>query len=129
MLARQCGRAKRLIDLYDQLMTPATAPIDPSVPINWQPQVLGFNREYELAREQLKLTDRVLGSGQFGKVIYAKLQLDENELEVAVKVPLNGQSPSEQKALLDEMKVMIHVGGHQNVLALIGVVTKHITKG
>jgi serine/threonine protein kinase len=82
----------------------------------------------------------LLGEGQFGKVFRGTLTAHPGvsdkaaavrlaPLPVAVKVPRNGRSVRDQKALLDELKIMIAIGQHVNVLGLIGAVTKNMTKG
>jgi hypothetical protein len=48
---------------------------------------------------------------------------------VAVKIPLNGRNYRDMKALLDELKVMTHIGHHVNVLQFIGGVTKYVARG
>lgn len=48
---------------------------------------------------------------------------------VAVKAPRNGMDYEHQRALLSELKMMIFIGRHPNVLGLIGAVTKHMVKG
>ena len=43
-------------------------------------------------------------------------------------MPLDGKQPQHQEALLDEAKLMIHIGSHPNVLSLVGAITKLIVK-
>lgn len=38
-------------------------------------------------------------------------------------------NPEHQKALLDELKIMIYIGRHINVLCLVGCVTRQMVKG
>lgn len=49
-------------------------------------------------------------------------------MDVAIKSPRDGRNVTHQKALADELKVMIAVGVHPNVLGLIGAVTKKMTR-
>jgi serine/threonine protein kinase len=41
----------------------------------------------------------------------------------------DGMNPEHQKALLSELKIMIYIGNHINVLRLIGAVTKRMVSG
>jgi hypothetical protein len=123
--------------------------LDPKLPINKQADQLPYNPKYELARERLTTNEvvlfqrlvhlpvvQVIGHGQFGRVYRGQLMRGARVsdvaatelLEVAVKKPLAGRSIQHQKALLDELKVMIAIGTHCNVLALVGAVTKHIAR-
>uniref|UniRef100_A0A8C6NI94 Vascular endothelial growth factor receptor 3 n=1 Tax=Nothobranchius furzeri TaxID=105023 RepID=A0A8C6NI94_NOTFU len=73
------------------------------------------------------LTGKVLGHGAFGKVIEASIygtgkssSLDT----VAVKMLKDGATASEHKALMSELKILIHIGNHVNVVNLLGACTK-----
>lgn len=49
-------------------------------------------------------------------------------LKVAVKAPRDGRNVNHQKALADELKIMVAIGIHPNVLCLIGAVTKQMSR-
>lgn len=45
---------------------------------------------------------------------------------VAIKTPSDGRNYEHQKALLDELKIMLYLGRHVNVLGFVGYVTEHM---
>ena len=73
-----------------------------------------------------------LGSGAFGRVVKAEaigLQKAQEPVTVAVKmVRLNADAAAIQ-SLVSELKIMIHLGSHLNVVNLMGACTKDISKG
>jgi len=68
---------------------------------------------------------RLLGQGEHG-IIYKGL-IFESQMEVAVKT--SRQSAASIKQLLSEIKILIHVGKHGNVLNLIAANTCELNKG
>jgi len=68
---------------------------------------------------------RQLGQGEHGLIYKGKLV--ESETEVAVKT--SRHSTSSIKQLLSEIKILIHVGKHENVLSLIAANTSEMQKG
>lgn len=86
----------------------------------------------------------MLGSGEFGIVykgsvtvqeesIYYflaenSLSIPEKLLEVAVKT-CKSASVTTLKGLLSEIKVMSHLGKHENIVSLVGAYTKELQKG
>uniref|UniRef100_A0A914UPN7 receptor protein-tyrosine kinase n=1 Tax=Plectus sambesii TaxID=2011161 RepID=A0A914UPN7_9BILA len=143
---RQRDQSRQLKELYDQLLDSSLAgpakqraleQLDPNIPLNRQADDLPYDPKYELPRDFLQL-EQALGEGQFGKVLKGTLSAHpgvsdkaavRHPLPVAIKVPRNGRSVRDQKALLDELKIMIAIGQHVNVLGLIGAVTKLMAKG
>lgn len=78
---------------------------------------------------------QLLGGGQFGQVFFGELRKTRvtdasaasDTIDVAIKAPRDGRNVNHQKALADELKVMIAIGTHPNVLCLIGAVTKQMS--
>ena len=73
-----------------------------------------------------------MGSGAFGRVVKAEavgLIKDESVTTVAVKMVRSKFNIESLEALVTELKVMIHIGSHLNVLNLLGACTKNISKG
>ncbi|XP_070692558.1 vascular endothelial growth factor receptor 3 [Pempheris klunzingeri] len=102
--------------------------MDPGeVPLDEQCEYLPYDSsQWEISRDRLRL-GKVLGQGAFGKVIEASIcgtgkskSLDT----VAVKMLKDGATASEHKALMSELKILIHIGNHLNVVNLLGACTK-----
>lgn len=73
-----------------------------------------------------------LGSGCFGRVVRAEaIGLKESETirTVAVKMVRSQANNAAIEALICELKIMIHLGSHLNVVNLLGACTKRLTKG
>jgi serine/threonine protein kinase len=70
-----------------------------------------------------------IGSGNFGRVVKAEAvglkDADENVTTVAVKmVKPTAKSKDAIVALVRELKILIYLGGHLNVVNLLGACTK-----
>jgi len=72
-----------------------------------------------------------LGSGAFGVVFKADaigIIDKDTTTTVAVKMIKPNTDPSYIKALASELKIMIHLGRHLNVVNLLGAYTGNINK-
>lgn len=72
-----------------------------------------------------------MGAGAFGVVLKAIAQgisPTEAETTVAVKMVKNTADNEIMRALVLELKIMVHMGQHLNVVNLLGAVTKNIAK-
>lgn len=102
--------------------------MDPGeVPLDEQCEYLPYDStQWELPRDRLRL-GKVLGHGAFGKVVEASA-FGINKMNslhtVAVKMLKEGATASEHKALMSELKILIHIGNHLNVVNLLGACTK-----
>uniref|UniRef100_A0A4W3JCV7 receptor protein-tyrosine kinase n=1 Tax=Callorhinchus milii TaxID=7868 RepID=A0A4W3JCV7_CALMI len=102
--------------------------IDPDeVPMNEKCERLSYDAsKWEFPRDRLKL-GKPLGRGAFGKVVEAAaFGIDKVSTckTVAVKMLKDGATSSEQRALMSELKILIHIGHHLNVVNLLGACTK-----
>jgi hypothetical protein len=75
-----------------------------------------------------------LGVGCFGRVIQAEAvgvkDSEETVKTVAVKmVKSQINNAAAMEALVSELKILIYLGSHLNVVNLLGACTKHIHKG
>ena len=74
-----------------------------------------------------------LGSGCFGRVLKAKAfgikGVNEITKTVAVKMVRSKKNNAALETLVSELKIMIYLGSHLNVLNLIGACTINISKG
>ncbi|KAL2089881.1 hypothetical protein ACEWY4_014569 [Coilia grayii] len=82
--------------------------------------------KWEFPRDRLKLGEP-LGRGAFGQVVEASAYGIEKATTcttVAVKMLKEGATTSEYQALMSELKILIHIGHHLNVVNLLGACTK-----
>lgn len=76
---------------------------------------------------QFLLPDKVLGSGAFGRVYRATaigLRPGQPRTTVAVKMMKSRTDCAQLKALRSEVKIMIHIGRHMNIVNLLGACSK-----
>ncbi|KFD64331.1 hypothetical protein M514_09912 [Trichuris suis] len=147
---REQIRVKQLKEMYRKLQCSAdgSPKVDPSLPLNEQTEKLTYDLRYEVPKQCLQLKE-CLGVGQFGRVHKATIvdtdKVNTTQLTVAVKMPrgrsktckrannlsnlLVGKNVDHQSALLSELKIMVYLGFHPNVLSLVGAVTKHMVRG
>ncbi|KAF0290708.1 Vascular endothelial growth factor receptor 1 [Amphibalanus amphitrite] len=106
--------------------------INPDLPIDEQAELLPYEEdEWEFPKDRLIL-GRQIGSGAFGRVVKADaigLTADQQRTTVAVKMPKSGSDPDQIRSLMSELKIMIQLGKHLNVVNLLGAVTKHAAQG
>ncbi|KAF8785487.1 Vascular endothelial growth factor receptor 1 like protein [Argiope bruennichi] len=104
---------------------------DPNMPIDEQVDLLPYDNRWEFPKENLKF-GRTLGQGAFGRVVKAEafgLNDYEKSTTVAVKMLKERADINQQRALSAELKILIHLGHHVNIVNLMGAVTKNIEKG
>ncbi|KAM3867031.1 vascular endothelial growth factor receptor kdr-like [Diretmus argenteus] len=102
--------------------------IDPDeCPLDEQNELLQYDSsKWEFPRDRLRL-GKTLGHGAFGKVVEASaFGIDKLSTckTVAVKMLKGGATTNERKALMSELKILIHIGHHLNVVNLLGACTK-----
>ncbi|KAM7389916.1 hypothetical protein PAMP_023860 [Pampus punctatissimus] len=102
--------------------------IDPDeCPLEDQNDLLQYDSsKWEFPRDRLQL-GKTLGHGAFGKVVEASaFGIDKLSTckTVAVKMLKGGATSNERKALMSELKILIHIGHHLNVVNLLGACTK-----
>ncbi|XP_053666437.1 vascular endothelial growth factor receptor 1 [Anopheles marshallii] len=103
---------------------------NPELALDEQADLLPYNTEYEFPKERLKL-GKQLGTGAFGVVMKAtatRIMVNEDETTVAVKMVKKQTDNEVMRALISELKIMVHLGQHLNVVNLLGAVTKNIAK-
>ncbi|KAK8780670.1 hypothetical protein V5799_017989 [Amblyomma americanum] len=104
---------------------------NPDLPLCEQVELLPYNQRWEFPRDRLKL-GRTLGQGAFGRVVKAEaigLGPNGQSLTVAVKMLKEGADMPQRKALMAELKILIHLGRHLNIVNILGAVTKNVAKG
>ncbi|XP_052089662.1 vascular endothelial growth factor receptor 1-like [Mytilus californianus] len=103
----------------------------PDIPIDEQTSCLPYDAKWEFPKKKLR-QGMVLGQGNFGRVIKAEaIGILENEIgsTVAVKTAKDCTDKEQMMALMSELKIMIHLGQHLNIVNLLGAVTKEIKYG
>ncbi|KAM9763174.1 vascular endothelial growth factor receptor 2 isoform 1-T1 [Menidia menidia] len=97
------------------------------MPMDEQCERLTYDaNKWEFPRERLKLGEP-LGRGAFGQVVEAAafgIEKITTCTTVAVKMLKEGATSSEYRALMSELKILIHIGHHLNVVNLLGACTK-----
>ncbi|XP_078038597.1 PDGF- and VEGF-receptor related [Augochlora pura] len=104
--------------------------LNPDLTVDDQAELLPYDNKFEFPREKLKL-GRQLGSGAFGVVLKAEAQgICESEpvTTVAVKMVRRATNLTYVRALTSELKILVHLGKHLNVVNLLGACTKNILK-
>lgn len=104
--------------------------MNPDLCVGDQAELLPYDNKWEFSREKLKL-GRQLGSGAFGVVLKAEavgIVDGEKSTTVAVKMVKRNADSTYIKALASELKIMIHLGKHINVVNLLGACTKNVVK-
>lgn len=84
-----------------------------------------YDLKWEFPRENLEF-GKVLGSGAFGKVMNATaygISKTGVSIQVAVKMLKEKADNSEREALMSELKMMTHLGNHENIVNLLGACT------
>ncbi|XP_027691024.1 receptor-type tyrosine-protein kinase FLT3 isoform X3 [Vombatus ursinus] len=84
-----------------------------------------YDLKWEFPRENLEF-GQILGSGAFGKVMNATAYgISETgvSIQVAVKMLKEKSDSSEKDALMSELKMMTHIGSHENIVNLLGACT------
>lgn len=78
-----------------------------------------------------KVTGKHLGCGHYGRVIQAKAHgiFGLGVATVVVKLVKSRTDKHALKSLVSELKVLMHLGSHLNIVSLLGAVTKNIVKG
>ncbi|RLU26184.1 hypothetical protein DMN91_002350 [Ooceraea biroi] len=105
--------------------------LNPELTVDDQAELLPYDKKWEFPRERLTL-GKQLGSGAFGVVMKAEARgICENETVTTVAVKMVRRSttdPTYVRALASELKIMVHLGKHLNVVNLLGACTKNIFK-
>ncbi|XP_008059241.1 macrophage colony-stimulating factor 1 receptor [Carlito syrichta] len=89
------------------------------------PTQLPYNEKWEFPRNNLQF-GKTLGAGAFGKVVEATafgLGKEDAVLKVAVKMLKSTAHADEKEALMSELKIMSHLGPHENIVNLLGACT------
>ncbi|XP_070197550.1 vascular endothelial growth factor receptor 1-like [Littorina saxatilis] len=104
---------------------------NPDLPIDEQTGCLPYDPKWEFPKDRLRM-GMILGQGAFGRVMKAEaigIGDSQNVISVAVKMVKDCTDKEQMMALLSELKILIHLGQHLNIVNLLGAVTKDIRFG
>ncbi|CAH0759252.1 unnamed protein product [Diatraea saccharalis] len=107
-----------------------TKSLNPDLGIDEQAELLPYDEKFEFPPEKLTL-GKQLGAGAFGVVYKAEARGIINAEEttpVAVKMVKKTADNMYIKALASELKIMVHLGKHINIVNLLGACTKNVGK-
>ncbi|CAJ0580414.1 unnamed protein product, partial [Mesorhabditis spiculigera] len=114
-------------DTWETLRKEIDAPMDQQVD-----KLAYESARFEISRDDLVLGQEI-GFGHFGIVKLGQWRCrsakDSTKVPVAVKMARNPYDTKQQKMLADELKIMGAIGEHENVLPLVGAVTKDMGRG
>ncbi|XP_073965486.1 PDGF- and VEGF-receptor related isoform X3 [Choristoneura fumiferana] len=108
----------------------ATKSLNPELGIDEQAELLPYDDKFEFPAEKLTLGAQ-LGAGAFGVVYKAEargMSNAEDTTTVAVKMVKKTADNIYIKALASELKIMVHLGKHINIVNLLGACTKNVGK-
>ncbi|KAK3861992.1 hypothetical protein Pcinc_032098 [Petrolisthes cinctipes] len=104
------------------------ASLNPQITVDQQAELLPYNSKYEVPRDSIIL-EELLGAGAFGRVYRAtalNLLPGHSRTTVAVKMIKSRTDSIQLKALRSEVKIMIHIGRHVNIVNLLGAHSKDL---
>ncbi|XP_064075126.1 vascular endothelial growth factor receptor 1 isoform X3 [Vanessa tameamea] len=107
-----------------------TRSLNPELGIDEQAELLPYDERFEYPADKLIL-GKQLGAGAFGVVYKAEARGIINAEEttpVAVKMVKKTADNMYIKALASELKIMVHLGKHVNIVNLLGACTKNVGK-
>ncbi|XP_064608636.1 vascular endothelial growth factor receptor kdr-like [Liolophura sinensis] len=129
-LLRQKLQRNTLKDLENFLKAPK-GEYNPDIPVSEQAESLPYDAKWEFPKERLRL-GTVIGQGAFGRVLKAEAIGIVEHIDVtpvAVKMVRDCTDREQMISLMSELKILIHVGQHLNIVNLLGAVTKDIRRG
>ncbi|XP_046456457.1 vascular endothelial growth factor receptor 1-like isoform X2 [Daphnia pulex] len=107
-------------------------PVSQQLSMEDQIEALPYDKRWEFPKHRLTLGIQ-LGAGCFGRVVKAEAVGIEGSGEhaktVAVKMVRSQTNVAALEALVSEMKILMHLASHLNVVNLLGACTKDIDKG
>ncbi|KAK4010278.1 hypothetical protein OUZ56_019424 [Daphnia magna] len=125
-------KKRKVIPGVKKLLEGNAQEINNQLPMDEQTELLPYDKRWEFPRNRLTLGIQ-LGTGCFGRVVKAEAfgikGSDEIVKTVAVKMVRSESNVAAMEALVSELKILIHLGSHLNVVNLLGACTKKISKG
>uniref|UniRef100_A0A3P9DGX2 receptor protein-tyrosine kinase n=1 Tax=Maylandia zebra TaxID=106582 RepID=A0A3P9DGX2_9CICH len=88
------------------------------------PTQLPYSPTWEIDRDHVVLGKTVLGSGAFGRVVEATISGLINSHSTKAAVKMVKRTSDAVQSLMSELKVLVHLGPHLNVVNLLGACTR-----
>ncbi|XP_057369653.2 vascular endothelial growth factor receptor 1-like [Daphnia carinata] len=125
-------KKKQILPRVKKLLEGSTKEINSQLSLEEQTEYLPYDKRWEFPRYRLKLGAQ-LGVGCFGRVVKAEAvgvkHAEETVKTVAVKMVKSQTNIAALENLVSELKILIYLGSHLNVVNLLGACTKRIHKG
>ncbi|OXA51590.1 Vascular endothelial growth factor receptor 2 [Folsomia candida] len=87
--------------------------------------LMPYDVKYEVELDDVEFdASEVLGSGEFSVVVKGRMK--SKNMNVAIKIAKPSADVTLFKTLLSEVKIMIFIENHENIVALFGVCTRNI---
>ncbi|XP_064099466.1 vascular endothelial growth factor receptor 2-like [Macrobrachium nipponense] len=105
--------------------------LNPYCTADEQAELLPYDHKWEVSRDRIQLGQQ-LGAGAFGRVVKATVSNLEHGIQktaVALKMSKMQADTTQITALTQELKIMIHIGKHLNIVNLMGAYTANVGKG
>ncbi|XP_027210906.2 vascular endothelial growth factor receptor 1 isoform X2 [Penaeus vannamei] len=100
--------------------------LNPQLGLDQQVDLLPYDTKFEVPRNSI-IFGQLLGSGAFGQVYRATaldLRPGKPRTTVAVKMARSHADSAQLKALRSELKIMVHIGRHMNIVNLLGACSR-----
>ncbi|XP_066964608.1 vascular endothelial growth factor receptor 1-like [Macrobrachium rosenbergii] len=134
-IAYHVGRKRRSVFMLEEVehfINGAPDRFNPELGLSQQAHLLPCESKFQIARNRIEF-GKLIGKGEFGHVFQAKvdgLLPEEGQTTVAVKTAKSRSNDVFKKELIAEVKIMMHIGRHANILNLLGVCSEYLaTKG
>ncbi|EFX73006.1 hypothetical protein DAPPUDRAFT_253802 [Daphnia pulex] len=125
-------KRKKLFPGAKKLLEGNPKEINNKLPMDEQTELLPYDKRWEFPRNRLTLGIQ-LGAGCFGRVVKGEAVgikgSGKTVKTVAVKMVKSQTNVAAMEALVSELKILIHLGSHLNVVNLLGACTKKISQG
>ncbi|XP_066985787.1 vascular endothelial growth factor receptor kdr-like isoform X2 [Macrobrachium rosenbergii] len=105
--------------------------LNPDCTADEQAELLPYDHKWEVSKDQIQLGQQ-LGTGAFGRVVKAtvsNLEPGVSKTVVALKMCKMQGDATQIMSLTQELKIMIHIGKHLNIVNLMGSCTANVSKG
>ncbi|XP_050697126.1 uncharacterized protein LOC126985784 [Eriocheir sinensis] len=131
-LRMQWRRHRFTLEVAKEWKAGHVSAINPALSLQDQAHLLPLKPKFEVSRHDITF-DKLLGCGAFGRVYRATAKnLDPGDVDagvtVAVKMIRARNDKNQLLALQSELKILMHIGKHVNIVNLVATCTKNLHK-